>query len=270
MGLKIHYHVEGEGKPVVMLHGLGCDHRLMMGCMEPVFKRYSGYKRFYIDLPGMGKSEASLDYASSDKILEVLISIIDEQIKGGFLLAGESYGGYLARGILESKRLGDRVEGLLLLCPVVVPEHHKRNTPERNVTVYDEDFLSRLAPEDRESFCKYAVAANPYTYERFKKEAEPGLKIANKEFIDRLEENYAFSFDVDQRISEKKFSKPTLFLAGRQDDCVGYEDLWKLLKDYPRASFSLLDMAGHNLQFEQPEVLNCLVDQWLERIEEEL
>ena len=30
----------------------------MMKCMESVFQKYEGYKRIYIDLPGMGKSNA--------------------------------------------------------------------------------------------------------------------------------------------------------------------------------------------------------------------
>lgn len=39
-----------------MLHGYSPDHRLMAGCMEPIFNKKSNYKRVYIDLPGMGKS----------------------------------------------------------------------------------------------------------------------------------------------------------------------------------------------------------------------
>jgi len=39
--------------PVVIFHGLGCDSTMMKGCLEPVFTCKSGYKRIYIDLPGM-------------------------------------------------------------------------------------------------------------------------------------------------------------------------------------------------------------------------
>lgn len=30
------------------------DHRLMSGCMEPIFTKREGWRRIYIDLPGMG------------------------------------------------------------------------------------------------------------------------------------------------------------------------------------------------------------------------
>ena len=56
------------------------DHRLMMKCMESVFQKYEGYKRIYIDLPGMGKSNAPNWINSSDRIVEVLITFIEEII----------------------------------------------------------------------------------------------------------------------------------------------------------------------------------------------
>ena len=63
------------------------------------------------------------------------------------------------------------------------------------------------------------------------------------------------------------FSKPSLFITGRQDNAVGYYDLYNLLEDYPRATFAILDTAGHNLQIEQEEVFNSLFLNWLERVE---
>ena len=63
-GIQVHYEVRGEGKPVIMLHGCGCDYRLMSGCMEPVFQGHQGYQRIYIDLPGMGETNAPLSAGS--------------------------------------------------------------------------------------------------------------------------------------------------------------------------------------------------------------
>lgn len=99
---EIYYEIVGEGKPVIIIHGCAPDHRLMMKCMESVFQKYEGYKRIYIDLPGMGKSNAPDWINSSDHILEVLTIFIEEIIpKKDFLLVGESFGGYLARGYFQ-------------------------------------------------------------------------------------------------------------------------------------------------------------------------
>lgn len=266
-GEKIYCHVVGEGKSVVLLHGFGCDHRLMAGCMEPVFQAHPGYRRIYVDLPGMGRSEATLSRANSDRILAVLAALIPKLVEGPLLLAGESYGGYLARGLLASG-FADRVDGLLLLCPVVVPEKAMREVPANPARQYDMRFLEQLDPEERGNFCTYAVVADAKTYDRYRAEIVPGVRAGNAAFLERLEHQYAFSFDVDARIRQTPYEKPALFLTGRQDDCVGYRDLWRLLEAYPCATFAVLDRAGHNLQIEQPELFNHLLENWLVRTEE--
>lgn len=264
--IKINYEVLGTGKPILIIHGLGCDLEMMKACMEPIFQKHSGYKRFYIDLPGMGKSEAPIEYASADSILDILLSFIADVIRDKFLLIGESYGGYLARGLLSS--IGNNVNGLMLLCPVVEPIKDKRHIPEFCGRFLDDGFLSNMTEEEKTGFLGYAVIADEETYRRYKDSIEPGLKLANDAFISVLEEKYSFSFDVDSEIQNRGgFSNPSLFICGRQDFCVGYEDTWSLLKDYPRAAFHILDAAGHNLQIEQPQIFNVLVENWLNRTE---
>ncbi|MDU7027288.1 alpha/beta fold hydrolase [Robinsoniella peoriensis] len=264
-GMQIHYEVIGEGKPVIMLHGCACDYRLMLGCMEPVFNMCEGYQRIYIDLPGMGETKAPLSEGSSDKIMELLITFIKRVTKGSFLIAGESYGGYLARGILT--RLSQDIDGFLMICPVIVPGHNLRNVPGKEVLQYDEEFLRGLSADERESYCGYAVVANQDIFQRYQEEILPGLKMADSSFIEKLQNDYAFSFDVDRKSRELRFEKPVLLLAGRQDNCVGYQDLWSIIEDYPRGTFAVLDMAGHNLQIEQSEIFNSLVKEWIQRTE---
>ncbi len=57
---------------------------------------------------------------------------------------------------------------------------------------------------------------------------------------------------------------------GRQDHWLGYKDAWKILENYPRATFAVLDRAGHCLQMEQEKLFNQLVSEWLDRVEESL
>jgi len=262
--IKLNYEVMGDGIPIVIIHGLSCSRELMIGCMEPILKEYKGYKRIYVDLPGMGRSSAELNYAVSDKILEVLLAFINREVSGNFLLAGQSYGGYLARGILSV--IPNRVDGLFLLCPVVISDKNKRKLPIRNVESFDESFFENISEKEKGGFLEYAVVANKYTYMRYKNEIEIGLNVANQEFIDELCENYEFGFDADKKINENKFIKPTLFIAGRQDDVVGYHNLFEILESYPRAAYYILDLAGHNLQIEQPQMFESLVHDWLKRV----
>lgn len=259
--LSINYEVIGEGKPVVMIHGYYPDHRLMAGCMEPVFRNKAGYKRIYLDLPGMGESDSAEWITDSDKMLQIIIDFINKVLPDeNFLLAGQSYGGYLSRGIIY--KMQERVDGVALICPLILPDFAKRNVPEHIVIAKNKALLSELSPVDAEDFDSSVVMQSRRIYERYQNEVMCGVNIANSLFLQTLQKNgYAFSFDIDG--SMPLFKKPALMLLGRQDSCVGYKDAWNILENYPRATFAILDGAGHNLQIEQQETFTSLMHGWL-------
>lgn len=258
---KLFYEVIGHGKPVVIIHGLGGNGMFMKQCMEPIFQKLSSYQRIYIDLPGMGKSLFDKSYASSDMILKVLIHFIQKNIKENFLLIGQSYGGYLVRGILAYFQ--ERVDGMMLLCPVIYAKHEERTVPELKPRFLDFEFLSQLDALARERFLEYAVIGNKEVYHRFKQSTSTCFEEADQDFLKELDNHYAFTFDVDQIIHKHRFNKPTLFICGRQDNCVGYKDMYHIIEDYPRSTISIIDTAGHNLHLEQPEIFQSLVFNWL-------
>jgi pimeloyl-ACP methyl ester carboxylesterase len=261
--LSINYEIIGDGKPIVMLHGYYVDHRLMSGCMEPIFSEKEGYKRIYIDLPGMGKSKSAEWIKSSDDMLDIVISFIEKIIPNeNFLLAGQSYGGYLSRGVIH--KMANRIDGVLLICPVIVSNYINRSVEESVVLVKNMEFLSKLTPEEAEDF--NLVVQNERTYERTKNEY-CGFEIADDTFLQNLQQNcYAFSFDVDK--VSKKFDNPSLIMLGKQDSAVGYKDAWSILENFPRATFAVIDRAGHCLQLEQEKLFNTLINDWLIRVSE--
>lgn len=263
----INYEIIGEGKPIIMIHGYYADNRVMAGCMEPVFSTRDGYKRIYIDLPGMGKSETSEWITTSDDMLDVVVDFIKKVVPNeNFLIAGNSYGGYITRGVMH--KMMDRVDGFALICPITIPEYKKRTLPEHVVLVRDTELLSRLNKDDAEDFNSSMVTQSERIYERYQNEIMSGVKAANSDFLQNIMKNgYGFSFDLNKE--SKIFDKPSLILLGRQDDCVGYKDALTMLDKYPRATFSILDIAGHNLQIEQEKVFNSLVNEWLTRVEQQ-
>lgn len=68
------------------------------------------------------------------------------------------------------------------------------------------------------------------------------------------------------RVRDRTTCPLSSILTGRQDDSVGYLDQFGLLPRHPRASFAVLDVAGHNLQIEQPELFAALMREWLGRV----
>jgi pimeloyl-ACP methyl ester carboxylesterase len=86
-------------------------------------------------------------------------------------------------------------------------------------------------------------------------------------FLERLEPHYAFSFED---ALTARIEAPALVVAGRQDSIVGYRDAWPLLEHLPRATFAVLDRAGHALEDEQAALFSALVNEWLDRVEEHI
>jgi len=262
--IKIYYEVYGDGYPVLNLHGWPVDHRIMKGCMELIFETQPNYKRIYFDLPGMGKTKGEDWIKGTDDYLKIIIEFIEKIIPNEhFIIVGESYGGYLARGLI--KKMQNLIDGVLFLVPVIIPYGEQRDLPEPIILIKDKNIVSKLSSFEKEIFEDVATVINQKVWERGKEEGLSGIKIANIEFLEKVKENYAFSFDVE--LLNDKFTKPTLFLLGRQDSSVGYRDAWKIIENYPRATFVVLDTAGHILQIEQEELFNTLANDWLNRVE---
>jgi pimeloyl-ACP methyl ester carboxylesterase len=263
--IDIYYKTIGSGVPIIMLHGWGPDHRLLEGCMEGFFKR-NKYKRVYFDLPGLGKTKGNEWLTSSDKMLELIIDFINKIIpEKKFLLVGESYGGYIARALVN--RMPEKIIGMLLICPLARHETQFQNAPKHCVTERDEAFLNKLSEEEKAFMLPATTIQTKRIWKRFKNEVLSGLKIADFDYINsHWGKNAPFSFDIDD--IKSPFNGPVLILMGKQDSMVGYTDSWEYIKNYPRASFVVLDKASHNLQIEQSKMYKVLVKEWLERVDE--
>lgn len=253
----IDYTVIGSGRPVLLLHGWGMDKRLMTGCFEPVFKKIEGYRRFYIDLPGMGASMAG-DIINSDGMLEAIAAFAEDIIKEPCIVAGESYGGLLARGFI--KTCPEMTSGIILLCPCVIPGYRQGRVEPLKVMERDDEFLKTLTREQYDSFTYMNVILTKPVYERFMRDIQPAIDIQDSHFLNEVLEG-AFSYDVDN--IDKPFTQPCLIITGKQDTEVGYKDQFDLMRNFERSTYCVFDRAGHNLQIEQPEQFESIVKNWL-------
>jgi len=263
--ITVYYETLGEGRPIFMLHGWPLDHRHMVRLLEPLFTHRDGWKRIYPDLPGMGKTPG-LDWIThQDQMLDIALEFIGKVAPGQrFVVAGTSYGGYLARGVAYRKAA--TMNGLLLIVPVIRARATERTLPPHVALVEDPRLTSELEPDEAEGFLEIAVVQSRDLLDSMRADIFPALEVADHEFLARLRENYAFSFDVDAL--PEPFAGPTLMLMGRQDAVCGYQDAWEILESYPRGTFVVLDCAGHCLGVEQKDSFNALVSEWLDRVEE--
>jgi pimeloyl-ACP methyl ester carboxylesterase len=263
-GINIYYEVIGEGRPIVMLHGGYVDHHQMARDMEPLFAKHPNWRRIYPDLPGHGRTPAKDWIVNQEQVLELVLGFIDKVIPGqSFTLAGLSRGGYLARGIIC--RRPTAVEGALLVVPARYAVAPESSISPHVTLVRDESALGKLKPSETALF-EMLVVQSHKALDQMREHYYPALDLSDAEFQNRMMQNYEFPFDVDK--PSLPFEKPVLIIVGRQDDSVGYRDAWKMVDLFPRATFAVLDKAGHFLPLEQEALFRTMTDEWLQRVEE--
>ena len=121
----------------------------MTTAFEPIFEARSGWLRIYLDLPGMGETpRRRLDpddrrCAGRGRRVDRVAILSGET----FALAGASYGGYLALGLMH--RRAASVTGLALVAPGVEWDDEKLRKPERRIFHVDADTVASLTDEER-------------------------------------------------------------------------------------------------------------------------
>ena len=246
----VHYVERGSGRPVLVLHGAGVDHREAEACFEPVLA-VAGLRRIYPDLPGMGRTTAPETLRSADDVLDTLLAFADE-VTGGtaYLLVGHSAGAYYAQAM--AARRPARVAGLALVCPLLAGV---RDIPRHRV-------VARSGELGDDVFRGYFVIQTPEMLDRYERYVAPAAALVDRAARDRIGERWVLTPD-----DAPAYAGPTVVVAGRLDSTVGYAAATDLVDHYPHASLAVVDDAGHALPHEQPDLLRALLTEWLARVE---
>ena len=255
-GVEVHYVEHGPAEAAhtaVILHGFPVDHRSGVASFEPSFRDRPGWRRIYLDFPGMGQTRAPEWVGSTDDVFRVTQAAVDALVPGPYALAGESYGGYIAMGLAAAAT--ERVTGLALVVPMIIPIHALRDVGEHRVLVRE------CGLRGSEQFEELAVVVTAETLRRYHDEIEAAIAAADQAAVERIAANYGGTFPLVGR-----HDQPALVVLGRQDNVLGFNDQWRAMGQWPRATFAVLDRAGHGLSLEQPPLLTTLVNDWLDRV----
>jgi pimeloyl-ACP methyl ester carboxylesterase len=247
----VHFVEHGAGRPVVVLHGAGVDHREPEACFEPALSSAPGLRRVYPDLPGMGRTTAPPGIAGAEDVLDTLLGFADEVAGGApYVLLGHSAGAYYAQAM--AARVPARVAGLALVCPLLAG---LRDVPEHRVVVGPADLGD-------DGFRSYFVVHTPEMLDRYERYVAPGAALVDGTALERIGRRWELPPD-----GGPSYPGPTLVVAGRLDSVVGHAAAVDLADHYPHASLAVVDDAGHALPHERPGLLRALVLDWLARVD---
>ena len=246
----------GEGLPIVVLPSFSLDGDAMAEAFEPALAGSPGWQRLYVDLPGTGASPAG--EPRSDAVLDELASTVVAALGSQrFLVAGWSYGGYLAAGL--ARRLPGRIGGMLLVCTAP-----KIRPADRDLTgvlpSQAESGWLRDVPDGLREHLTHAVGCQT---------AETARRITavlarnGPTAQSYLAELRAAGFALSDEDAPIRCGAPVSILAGRRDRVAGFAAAFNAVACYDQADYLVLADAGHYLPVEQPDRFAAAAAAWL-------
>ncbi len=254
----------------MLLPGFALDSSVMAMACEPAFAAAASvtgrrWQRIYLDLPGTGGSPAG--EPTSEAVLSAVRTTVAELIgTTAYLLAGHSYGGYLAAGL--ARRDPGRIAGLLLICvgPRIGPEDRDLSgvlpsTPEPG-------WLAEV-PEELHAHLRHAIGHQTKASADRVAAAFSRRAPIDEVYLDALRPaGYRLQDEPGQdgAGAASTFPGPATLLAGRRDRIAGYRDSFAALSSYPDGKVTACADAGHYLPFEQPEIFAMGLLDWLRSV----
>ena len=240
---KVHYSDKGKGRVIVLLHGF-------LESLE-IFEELSGklsksFRVISIDLPGHGQTP-SIGYIHSMELMaECAKAALDSLGIRKYVVVGHSMGGYVALAFAEL--FPQNTAGLCLFHSTAMPDtEEKKKDRDRVAEIVKQDhtsFVSDLIPKlfasENLSLLKEEVARAKQIALSTPKE---GIVAALKGMKER----------PSRELVLKNAHCPVLFIIGKQDMILAWENLL-LLTSLPKKSYHIvLEHAGHMGFYEAPE-----------------
>lgn len=243
--MKLNFRKTGEGKPLVILHGLFGSADNWMTIAKDLQKHYTLY---LIDQRNHGDSGHS-DEWDYKVMAEDLKELLEDNDLESIYLMGHSMGGKTA--MTFALLYPDKVEKLIVadIAPRHYPVHHQ--TILEGLNAINLEKLSSRKEADE----KLAEYIEDWGIRQFllksltRKEGKFAWKI-NLPVITEKIENIGEALDRD-----KVFDKPTLFMGGANSKYIQDKDKADIDKFFPNSHLIHIKDAGHWLHAEKPDAV---------------
>ena len=251
--INIYYEEEGDGVPLVLLPGLGCDCRVWGGVRNRLARVY---RVIMPDIRGMGRSE----YDGKPFTIEQMAADMAEFIKlldiSKAVVCGHSMGGQVA--LQFSADYPELVSHLVLTC---TDAHLGEATCEllrgwADTRCTDGDIEGWL----REVY-RWMVTEKYYNSSQLEAAVKYGINAEVYKTDDDFRRQFLATADFDIRSRLGNVDIPVLIIAGMHDLLFPIERQKELAKMLPEARLEILEECAHSPLMESSgEFVNLLLD----------
>jgi 3-oxoadipate enol-lactonase len=260
-GTAIAYEVSGrrDGVPLLMLQGLGVDHR---GWALQRFPFGRHYRCLAVDNRGVGGTAGAPRPYSLEQMAADAVAVLDAEGVDAAHVLGASMGGVLAQ--ILAVRYAERVRSLVLSCTACRHHEWRRELFER----WAADVRARgMGAIGADEGLRWLIG--PRLHRRF----GVWLNLIARLLLQADPESFAAQVQAILDISDElRFelpgvTAPTLVITGSQDLLTPLGDAEELAELIPGARLRELRGAGHALMVEAPNAFNHEVERYLGEID---
>jgi pimeloyl-ACP methyl ester carboxylesterase len=255
----IFYRIEGEGIPVVLLHGFGEDSNVWNE--QLVLK--DNCRLLIPDLPGSGRSTFTKHEPLASTIefyADCIYALLkNENIDSGIML-GHSMGGYITLAFAE--KYSELLKGFgLIHSTAFADSEEKKQNRQRGIEIMDQygsySFLKNTVPN---LFSSKFKKEHP---ERVNSLIEDGNKFSKE----ALQDYYRAMMNRPDRTEVLKNTRtPVLFVIGTEDVAAPMQDVLKQVHLPEIAYIHILENTGHMGMWEASEKLNTAILEFVKNI----
>ncbi|GMH25189.1 hypothetical protein Nepgr_027032 [Nepenthes gracilis] len=277
-GHKIHYVEQGEGPPVVLIHGFGASAFHWRYNIPALAERYKVYA---LDLLGFGWSEKAIVEYDFMVWKEQVVDFLKEVVKEQAILVGNSLGGFTA--LASAAELPEQVVGIVLLNSA---GRFGDTNAESNRS--EETVIQRFIKPVKEIFQRFVIGLlfwqakqparivsvlksvyiNPSNVDDYLVESitspasDPNAGEVYYRLMTQLNANLQ-KYTLDEVLS--KLSCPILLIWGDLDPWTGPDKAIRIKEFYANSLLVNLQ-AGHCPHDEVPELVNKALLDWLSNL----
>ncbi len=264
--VRLFYEIEGEGAPVLLIHGFGAS-TFTWRHIAPALAETN--KVIAVDMKGFGQSDKPLDerYSILDQANLLRQLILDHDLKN-LTVVGHSFGGGVALMLAldEDPRMKGRIAKMVLLDTIAYPQDipvffQMLDMPvvsHLGVRVVPASVQARLAL--RIAYLDNSKIAD----EDVEMYAAPLRTTAGKHAIIHSARQIVPDRMAEISARYRSIAVPTLIGWCDHDRIVPLDVGLKLRRNLPRAKLKIIDGCGHMPQEEQPAATLALIQGFLD------